>query len=62
MRMLRWMCGVMKLDKIIKNERLAATTKVGVIANKVGLQERRLKWYGHVMRREEHCVEGGRWE
>ena len=20
------------------------------------VQERRLKWYGHVMRREEHCV------
>ena len=30
------------------------TTKVGEITNK--LQERRLKWYGHVMRREEHYV------
>ena len=27
---------------------------VGEITKKV--QERRLKWYGHVMRREEHCV------
>ena len=53
MRMLRWMSGVTKLDKI-RNERIRGTTKVGKIAKKV--QERMLKWYGHVMRREEHCV------
>ena len=53
MRMLRWMCGVTKLDKI-KNERIRGTTIVGEITKKV--QERRLKWYGHVMRREEHYV------
>ena len=41
MRMLRWMCGVTKLDKI-RNERISGTTKVGEITNKV--QERRLKW------------------
>ena len=40
-----------KLDKI-RNERIRGTTKVGEITKKV--QERRLKWYGHVMRREEH--------
>ena len=56
MGMLRWMCGVTKLDKI-RNERIRGTTKVGEITKKV--QERRLKWYGHVMRREEHYV--GRW-
>ena len=39
MRMLRWMSGVTKLDKIRKR----GTTKVGEIAKKV--QERRLKWY-----------------
>ena len=53
MRMLRWMCGVMKLDKV-RNERIRGTTKVGEIAMKV--QERMLKWYAHVMRREEHYV------
>ena len=53
MRMLRWMCGVTKLDKI-RNERIRTTTKVGEITKKV--QERRVKWYGHVMRREEHYV------
>ena len=53
MRMLRWMCGVTKLEKI-RNERIRGTTKVGGITKKV--QERRLKWYGHVMRREEHYV------
>ena len=44
MRMLRWMCGVTKLDKI-RNEIIRGTTKVGEITKKV--QER--KWYGHVM-------------
>ena len=53
MRMLRWMCGVMKLDKII-NERIRGTTEVGEITKKV--QERRLQWCGHVMRRKEHYV------
>ena len=48
MDMLRWMCGVTKLDKI-RNERIRGTTKVGEIAKNV--QERRLKWYWHVMRR-----------
>ena len=47
MRMLRWMCGVTKLDKI-RNERIGGTTKVGENTKKV--KERRLKWYGHVMR------------
>ena len=52
MRMLRWMCRVTKLDKI-RNERIRIT-KVWELTKKV--QERRLKWFGHVMRREEHYV------
>ena len=51
MRMLPWMCGVTKLDKI-RNERIIGTSKVGEIAKNV--QERRVKWYRHVMRREKH--------
>ncbi len=39
MRMLRWMCGVTRLDKI-RNERIRGTTKVGEITKKI--QERRL--------------------
>ena len=53
MRMLRWMCGVTKLDKI-RNERIRGTTKVGEKTKKA--QERILKWYGHVVRRKEHYV------
>ena len=40
MRMLRWMSGVTKLDRI-RNERIRGTTKVGEISKKV--QESRLK-------------------
>ena len=53
MRMLPWMCGVTKLDKI-RNERIIGTSKVGEIAKDV--QERRVKWYRHEMRREKHYV------
>ena len=53
MRMLRWMSGVTKLDRI-RNERIRGTTKVGEISKKV--QESRLKWYGHVLRRKDECV------
>ena len=51
--MLRWMFRVTKMDKM-RNERIREATKVGEIAKKV--QERRLKWYELVMRREEHYV------
>ena len=50
MRMLGWISVVTKLDRI-RNERLGGTTKVGEISKKV--QESRLKWYGHVLRRED---------
>ena len=42
MRMLRWMSGVTKLDRI-RNERIRGTTKVEEIFKEV--QESRLKWY-----------------
>ena len=53
MRMLRWMSGVTKLDRI-RNERIRGTTKVGEISNKG--QETGLKWCGHVLRREDKYV------
>ena len=53
MRMLRWMSRVTNPDRI-RNERIRGTTKVGDISKKV--QESRLKWYGHELRREEECV------
>ena len=53
MRMLRWMSGVTKLDRIM-NERIRGTTKVEEISKKV--QESRLTRYGHVLRREYEYV------
>ena len=52
-RMLRWMCGVTRNDKI-RNEHIRGTTKVVQAYRKI--TERRLKWYGHVMRMEEDHV------
>ena len=53
-RMLRWMSGVTKLDRI-RNERIRGTTKVGEISKKVQ-ESTRLMWYGHVLRREDEYV------
>ena len=46
--MLRWMCGVMKEDKI-RNEHVREP-----VTNKI--TEKRLKWYRHVQRRDEGLV------
>ena len=53
MRMLRWMSGVIKLDRI-RNARNRGVTKVAEMSKKV--QESRLKWYGHVLGREDEYV------
>ncbi|XP_026683621.1 uncharacterized protein LOC103514996, partial [Diaphorina citri] len=53
MRMLRWICGVTRLDRI-RNEIIRSKIKVTEISKKI--QERRLQWYGHVQRREENYI------
>ena len=46
-------CGVTRKDKI-RNEHIRGTTKVAQASRKI--TERRLKWYGHVIRMEEDHV------
>ena len=54
MRMLPWMCGVTRKDKI-RNEYIRGTTRVAQASKKI--TERRLIWYEHVMRRDgEHIL------
>ena len=53
MRMLRWMCGVTREDRI-RNEYVRGSTKVVEISKKI--QEGRLRWYGHLLRRDEDHV------
>ncbi|KAI5735640.1 hypothetical protein M8J77_020866 [Diaphorina citri] len=53
MRMLRWMCGVTRMDRI-RNTRIRGTVKVTEISRKI--QERRLQWFGHVERRDQEYV------
>ena len=56
---LRWMSGgVTKLDRIYRNERIRGATKVGEISKKVQ-ESRWLKWYGHVLRKEDEYVGKG---
>ena len=49
MRVLRWMSGVTKLDRI-RNERIRGIAKVGEIGPIQKVHESSLKWYGHVLR------------
>ncbi|XP_035830627.1 uncharacterized protein LOC118479881 [Helianthus annuus] len=49
MRMLRWMCGHTRLDKII-NEVFMERQGIASISDKI--REGRLRWFGHVRRRQ----------
>ncbi|KAJ8734232.1 hypothetical protein PYW07_014783 [Mythimna separata] len=53
MRMLRWMCGVTRMDKV-RNKCIRGSFKVAPVTEKV--EENRLFWYGHVKRRDETHV------
>ena len=53
MKMLRFAMGVMRKDKI-RNEHIRSTDKVERLGIK--MKESRLKWYGHVMRRDQEYV------
>ena len=48
--MIRWTSGVTKLDRS-RNDRIRGTTKVDKYPKSAG--KYKLKWYGHVLRREE---------
>ncbi|XP_069989458.1 uncharacterized protein [Penaeus vannamei] len=50
-KMLKWMRGVTKLDNI-RNLKIRGTVKVEKFLKKV--QERRLQWYRHIMRRGDY--------
>ena len=53
LKMVRWTLRVTRKDKI-RNEYVRGTAKIAKLGNK--LREARLRWYGHVKRREEGYV------
>ena len=53
LKMVRWALGVTRRDKI-RNEYVRGTAKIAKLGNK--LRGARLRWYGHVRRREEGYV------
>ena len=52
-KMLRFAMGVTRKDNI-RNEYIRRTVKVEQLGLKT--KEGRLRWYGHVMRRDQECV------
>ena len=53
MKILRFAMGVTRKDKI-RNEHIRSTVKVERLGMK--MREGRLRWYGHVMRRDQEYV------
>ena len=50
MRMVRWMCGIKVKDRVSNKELRERETRNRDIIS--GLQQKRLLWYGHVLRKE----------
>ena len=50
MRMVRWMCGIKLKDRIPSKE---LRERLGIDDIALVLQQNRLRWYGHVLRKED---------
>jgi len=50
MRMVRWMCNVKVKDRVPSKE---LTERLGIDDIILILQQNRLRWYGHVLRKED---------
>ena len=50
MRMVRWMCGVKLKDRLPSQE---LRERLGIDDIALVLQQNRLRWYGHVLRKED---------
>ena len=50
MRMVRWMCGVKLKDRLLSKE---LRERLGIDDIALILQQNRLRWYGHVLRKDD---------
>jgi len=50
MRMVRWMCGVKLKDRLPSKE---LRERLGIDGIALVLQQKRLRWYGHVLRKDD---------
>ena len=51
MRMVRWMCGVKLKDRVSNKE---LRERLGMVDITSLLQQNRLRWYGHVLRKDDN--------
>ena len=50
MRMVRWMCGIKLTDRLLSKE---LRGRLGIDDIALVLQQNRLRWYGHVLRKDD---------